>query len=58
MLIVGIITSQVADAVTPMDDVLQDWATAGLQRVSAFRAFLMTMPAASVRLIGHCSTRD
>ena len=56
--ILGIITSQVADAVTPMDYVLQDWAIAGLHRISAFRAFLETMPAASAKLIGHCSTRD
>lgn len=56
--ILGIITSQVADAVTPMDYVLQDWAAAGLHRVSAFRAFLMTTSAVSVRQIGRCSVRD
>jgi mRNA interferase MazF len=56
--ILGIITSQVADAITPMDYILQDWATAGLHRVSAFRAFLMTMPATSARQVGHCSLRD
>ena len=56
--ILGIITSQIADAVTPLDYILQDWATAGLHRVSAFRTFLMTMPAVSVGLIGHCSARD
>ncbi len=56
--ILGIITSQVADAITPVDYILQDWTAAGLHRVSAFRAFLMTMPATSVRQIGHCSARD
>jgi mRNA interferase MazF len=56
--ILAIITSQVADAVTPMDYVLQDWAAANLNRASAFRSFLMTMPVASVKLIGHCSAHD
>ena len=56
--ILGIITSQMADAVTPMDYVLQDWTEAGLRRASAFRVFLTTMPATSVKLIGHCSVRD
>lgn len=47
-----------SDAVTPMDYILQDWTIAGLRQTSAFRAFLMTMPAASVKLMGHCSARD
>ena len=56
--ILAIITSQVADAVTPLDYILQDWAAANLKRASAYRSFLMTTPATSVKLIGHCSARD
>jgi mRNA interferase MazF len=56
--ILGIITTQVADATTPLDYLLQDWAAAGLHRASAFRAFLVTMPAAATRPIGRCSERD
>ena len=56
--ILGIITSQVADATTPVDYVLQDWTEAGLHRVSAFRSFLVTIPAPTVKVIGHCSARD
>jgi mRNA interferase MazF len=56
--ILGILTSQVTDATTPLDYLLQDWAAAGLHRISAFRAFLVTMPAAAARPIGHCSERD
>jgi mRNA interferase MazF len=35
--ILGIITSQTADATTPLDCVLRDWSSAGLHRASAFR---------------------
>jgi mRNA interferase MazF len=56
--ILGIITSHVADATTPLDYVLQDWAAASLRRSSAFRAFLVTVPATDVRAIGRCSARD
>jgi hypothetical protein len=45
-------------ATTPMDYLLQDWATAGLNRTSAFRSFFVRLPATAVRLIGHCSERD
>src|SRR5262245_3929210 len=57
-LILGIITSQISSATSPLDYVLLDWAAAGLNRQSAFRAFLVTLPAAAVRQIGHCSARD
>ncbi len=57
--IVGVITSQVANATTPVDHLLQDWATSGLHHPSAFRAFLATLPATAASApIGHCSTRD
>jgi len=56
--IVGIVTSQVQQAVAPTDYVLQDWSAAGLHRASAFRAFLATLPAVTATRIGHCSARD
>ena len=56
--ILGLLTSQVAAATGPTDCVLQDWQTAGLHTPSAFRAFLATMPTASLTTIGHLSDQD
>ena len=55
--IVGILTSQVQQAVAPTDYVLQDWGEAGLHRASAFRT-LATLPAANAARVGRCSARD
>lgn len=57
-LILGIITSRVAAATTPLDCQLQDWAAAGLRRPSAFRAYIATAAATDIRVIGHLSARD
>lgn len=57
-IIVGVLTSKIAKATAPSDYLLQDWAAAGLRRRSAFRAFLLTLPATSAKLIGHCTDRD
>jgi len=56
--ILGLLTGQVAAATGPTDCVLQDWQTAGLRTLSAFRAFLATMPTASLTTIGHLSDQD
>jgi len=56
--IVAVLTSQVALATAPTDYILQDWTAAHLHRPTAFRAYLATVPAASVRAIGHLSDRD
>lgn len=56
--IVGILTSQIARATAPTDYLLKDWTAAGLRQPSAFRAFLVTIPATSVRVIGHLSELD
>jgi mRNA interferase MazF len=56
--ILGLLTSQVAAATGPTDCVLQDWQTAGLRSPSAFRAFLATLPTASLMTIGHLSDQD
>jgi len=48
--IVGIVTSQIQQAVTPTDYLLKDWAEEGLRRPSAFRAFLATLPATAATI--------
>jgi mRNA interferase MazF len=56
--ILGLLTTQVDSATTPTDFILQDWASAGLHNPSAFRTFLVTMPASSIKFVGHLSDRD
>jgi mRNA interferase MazF len=53
--IIGLLTSQIESAATSTDYVLRDWAKAGLRYPSAFRAFLVTLPKASVKVVGHLS---
>ena len=57
-LVLGVLTSQVSRAMTPLDYLLQDWASAGLRQPSAFRAYFGMATPASVRVIGHLSARD
>jgi mRNA interferase MazF len=57
-LIVGLLTTQVGRATSPTDCVLQDWATAGLRRATAFRSYLATVSAAGVVKIGRLSDLD
>ena len=56
--VLGLLTSQIAGAKGPTDYILQDWSAAGLHSASAFRAFLATLSAANVVVIGHLSDRD
>ena len=56
--IVEVLTSQVAGATTPLDYLLRDWSSTNLNRPTAFRSFLATLPAASATYIGHCSEHD
>jgi len=57
--IFAVVTSQVTSATAPSDYVLQDWSAAGLRQPSAFRSFLVTLPAASIiAVIGQLSDRD
>ena len=56
--VLGLLTSQMAGTTGPTDHILQDWSIAGLHSPSAFRAFLATLPATSVVVIGHLSDRD
>ena len=56
--VLGLLTGQVVAATGPTDYALQDWSAAGLHNPSAFRAFLATLPATQVSVIGHLSDRD
>ena len=57
-LILGVLTTQTGAATTPLDYVLQDWASAGLHRPSAFRAYFGMATPAAVQVIGQLSARD
>jgi mRNA interferase MazF len=57
--IVGLITSQTNKANAPSDYQIVDWQNAGLRVPSAFRAFIVTLPQASVfSTIGTLSASD
>ena len=57
-LVLGVLTTQLRSATTPLDYVLLDWAAAGLRRPSAFRAyFSMSLPA-DAQPVGRLSDRD
>jgi mRNA-degrading endonuclease toxin of MazEF toxin-antitoxin module len=56
--VVALVTSQLWQATTPTDYILQDWAAAGLHNPSAVRVYLDTTLAASVRRIGRLSDHD
>lgn len=57
-LILAVLTTQVASAATPLDYLLQDWASAGLHRPSAFRAYFGMASPSAVQVIGRVSERD
>jgi mRNA interferase MazF len=57
-LVLGVLTSQLSQATTPLDYILEDWASAGLRQRSAFRAYFGMARPSSVRVIGHLSARD
>lgn len=57
--ILGLVTSQTANATGATDYILQDWRQAGLRLPSAFREFLVTLPRSSLSAkIGSLSTDD
>ena len=57
--IIGVITSHLPAATSPTDHALLDWSEAGLRLPSAFQAYLMTVPRASLSArIGRLSERD
>jgi mRNA-degrading endonuclease toxin of MazEF toxin-antitoxin module len=57
-LIVALVTTQLHQATTPTDYVLQDWATAGLHRASAVRVYLETVDPTQARWLGRLTDRD
>lgn len=57
--ILGLLTTDLAQAMQPTDYILQDWASAGLHIASAFRSYILTRPVTDViREIGRLSDRD
>jgi mRNA interferase MazF len=47
-IIVGLVTSQTSKANSSTDCLIHDWQAAGLRVASAFRAFIVTLPASAV----------
>ncbi len=56
--IIGILTSQIQDASTETDYVLKNWKGVGLHQPTALRTLLVTVPLASVTVIGQLTHRD
>jgi mRNA interferase MazF len=56
--ILGILTSNVGSATASTDHVLRNWQAASLRVPSAFRAYLVTHLATSVKRIGHLEDSD
>lgn len=57
--IIGLLTSQTAGAIAPTDYQVVDWAAANLRVPTAFRAFIVTIPASDVVAnIGRLSDAD
>ena len=57
-IILGVITTNIGSATGPTDYVIIDWASAGLNRPSAFRAYVGMTLHSSARTIGRLSERD
>ncbi|MCC6154793.1 MAG: type II toxin-antitoxin system PemK/MazF family toxin [Candidatus Hydrogenedentes bacterium] len=58
-IMLGVITSQLHTARTEFDCALHDWKQAGLHQPSAFRSFVITIPArAIIARIGKLSEND
>lgn len=57
-IVLGVLTTQLDSATTPLDYVLQDWAAAGLRQPSAFRAYFSMAEPSDVKIIGHLTDRD
>lgn len=56
--ILAVVTSQIEKAVAETDCILQDWKIAGLNKPSAVRIFLLTLPKDKIKKIGELSQRD
>jgi mRNA interferase MazF len=56
--ILALVTTNIVNATSSTDYVLQDWSAANLNRPSAVRNFLFTLPKFEVTEIGKLSDRD
>jgi mRNA interferase MazF len=56
--ILAVITNQISKSKTKTDYVLQDWQSANLNKASAVRIFLFTLPQNKVTKIGDLSEKD
>lgn len=56
--IIGLLTTQLNKASASTDYLLQDWSAAGLHQETVFRSFLATMPASTIKIIGHLTLQD
>lgn len=57
-LILALITTNISKATSATDYILQDWSSANLNRPSAVRIFLFTLPKQEITKIGELSERD
>jgi mRNA interferase MazF len=56
--ILALVTTNIASATSATDYILQDWSSANLNRPSAVRNFLFTLPKSKVTEIGELAERD
>jgi mRNA interferase MazF len=56
--ILAVVTSQVSKSISSTDYILQDWQAANLNKPSAVRIFLFTLPQSKITEIGELSERD
>jgi len=56
--VVGILTTQIPEALCLTDYALLDWQPAGLRAASCFRLYLITVQRTEVAVIGRLSSRD
>ena len=54
----AVVTSQVSKAISPTDYILNDWQEANLNKPSAVRIFLFTLPQSKITEIGKLSERE
>ncbi len=56
--VLAVVTSQVSKSLSSTDYILQDWQAANLNKPSAVRIFLFTLPQSKITEIGELSERD
>lgn len=56
--ILAVVTSQTSKAISSTDYILHDWQEANLNKPSAVRIFLFTLPQSKITEIGKLSERD